>query len=76
MEEEKKRPFSTGFVLKTTTKHMRRSIDVSIRKTFERIQEFDGDERSKEVFKTLMYLHTIRKMLDDFQAENKEAFKG
>lgn len=66
-----------GYVLRTTAKHMRKSIDISIRKTFERIAEFDGDqEKSQEVFKTLSILHTMRKQLDDFQASNLEEFKG
>ena len=56
---------------------MRKSIDISIRKTFERVQDFDGDkEKSKEVFLTLSFLHTMRKMLDDFQQHNAEHFKG
>ena len=76
MKEDTK-PFSMGYVLRTTAKHMRKSIDISIRKTFERIAEFDGDqEKSQEVFKTLSILHTMRKQLDDFQASNLEEFKG
>lgn len=71
----KKKPFSQSYVLKMTMKHMRESIDVSLRKTFGRIQEFDGDlEKSQEVFKALAALHAIRTILDEFQAENKEAF--
>ncbi len=69
------KPFSQGYVLRTTTKHVRKSIDISIRKTFERIAEFDGDlEKSQEVFKTLSALHMLRKMIDDFQSENKSVF--
>jgi len=71
------KPFSMGFVLRTTAKHMRKSIDISIRKTFERVKDFDGDqETSREVFMTLSYLHSMRKQLDDFQAENSNSFKG
>lgn len=56
---------------------MRKSIDISIRKTFERISEFaDDQEKSQEIFKTLAVLHTMRKQLDDFQASNSEDFKG
>lgn len=66
-----------GYVLRTTAKHMRKSIDISIRKTFERVPEFaDHPEKSQEVFKTLAFLHTMRKQLDDFQASNSENFKG
>jgi hypothetical protein len=71
------KPFSMGYVLRTTAKHMRKSIDISIRKTFERISEFDGNQaKSEEIFKTLAVLHTMRKQLDDFQASNSEDFKG
>ena len=75
-EAVKQKPFSTGYVLRTTAKHMRKSIDISIRKTFDRIPEFAEDkEKSAEVFKTLAFLHTMRKNLDDFQALNSETFK-
>jgi hypothetical protein len=71
------KPFSMGYVLRTTAKHMRKSIDISIRKTFERISEFaDNQEKSQEIFKTLAVLHTSRKQLDDFQANNSNDFKG
>jgi hypothetical protein len=76
-EEEINKPFSKQYVLKVTAKHMRKSIDISIRKTFERIKDFDGDqEKSQEVFETLSLLHALRKQLDDFQLENQTSFKG
>lgn len=66
-----------GYVLRTTAKHMRKSIDISIRKTFERVAEFADDQgKSQEVFQTLSFLHMMRKQLDDFQASNSENFKG
>jgi len=56
---------------------MRKSIDISIRKTFERVAEFDGEkEKSEEVFRTLSFLHQMRKDLDDFQATNSDNFRG
>jgi hypothetical protein len=71
------KPFSIGYVLRTTAKHMRKSIDISIRKTFERGEEFkECPEKSTEVFRTLSILHQMRKQLDDFQAANSENFKG
>ena len=71
------KPFSMGYVLRTTAKHMRKSIDISIRKTFERVSEFgDNQPKSKEVFETLSFLHTMRKQLDDFQEANSNQFKG
>ena len=62
------KPFSQEYVLRTTTKHVIKSIDISIRKTFERIEEFSGDhEKSQEIFKTLVLLNTMRRMVVDSQ---------
>lgn len=77
MEDSKVNPFSQGYVLRTTAKHMRKSIDISIRKTFERVKDFDSDNaKSKEVFNTLSVLHNLRKQLDDFQLSFKDEFTG
>ena len=66
-----------SYVSKTTEKKKKKSIDISIRKTFERLPEFVDDQaKSQEVFKTLGLLHTMRKNLDDFQSENQREFKG
>lgn len=74
---EGQKPFSIGYVLRTTAKHMRKSVDISIRKTFERVPEFSSDtEKSQEVFKTLAHLHALRKQIDDFQSQNSQDFKG
>lgn len=70
------KPFSKSYVLRITAKHMRKSIDISIRKTFDRVAEFDSNNvKSREVFETLSVLHQLRKQLDDFQALNQEQFK-
>lgn len=69
------KPFSKTFVMRTTFRHMRRSVDISIRKSFERFQDFEeGSTEGRECFETLSVLHTCRKMLDDFQANNAELF--
>jgi hypothetical protein len=68
-------PFSKGFVMRTTFRHMRRSVDISIRKSFERFKDFDNDsEIGREIMETLSLLHTVRKLLDDFQEQNQELF--
>jgi hypothetical protein len=80
--EKIQKPFSKSYVLRTTTKHMRKSIDISIRKTFERIKEFSNEgetpseEKSREVFETLQFLHRMRKDLDDLQHQNSDSFRG
>jgi hypothetical protein len=54
---------------------MRRSVDISIRKSFERFQDFDkNSEVGREIMETLSVLHTVRKVLDDFQENNKQLF--
>jgi len=61
--------------MRTTFRHMRRSVDISIGKSFERFQDFDQDSKTgKEIMETLSVLHTVRKMLDDFQKANTELF--
>jgi hypothetical protein len=69
------KPFSKSFVMRTTFRHMRRSVDISIRKSFERFQDFDQDSvAGREIMETLSLLHTVRKLLDDFQVNNQELF--
>ncbi len=74
---EKGKPFSMDYVLRTTVKHIRKSVDISIRKTFERIAEFDGNqEKSQEVFKTLTALHAMRQsFVEDDSKQNAEISK-
>jgi hypothetical protein len=75
MTEKTEKPFSKSFVMRTTFRHMRRSVDISIRKSFERFKDFDEDSKmGKEIMETLSVLHTVRKMLDDFQANNPDLF--
>ena len=75
MVDNDKPPFSKSFVMKTTFRHMRRSVDISIRKSFERFQDFDKDtDAGREIMETLSVLHTVRKLLDDFQENNKHLF--
>jgi len=69
------KPFSKTFVMRTTFRHMRRSVDISIRKSFERFQDFkEGSKEGRECLETLSVLHKVRKLLDDFQENNKELF--
>ena len=69
------KPFSKAFVMRTTFRHMRRSVDISIRKSFERFKGFeDNSYEGKQCLETLSVLHTVRKMLDDFQANNQKLF--
>jgi len=54
---------------------MRRSIDISIRKTYDRMSDFQEDgSKKQEIFETLDVLHKMRKMLDEFQSNNTHLF--
>ena len=60
-----RKPFDMRFVFKVTVRHMRKCIDNSLDKTFNRIKEFEGNvEKSNEIFKTLSMLHSMRNQLD------------
>ena len=60
------KPFSIEYVISATKKHMLKSIEISIRKTIERIAEFEGDrEKSEEVFRTLSELNSMKKSLEE-----------
>lgn len=66
MEKDISRPFSRNYVIKVTREHMLRSIDISINKTFARVEEFADDlEKSQEVFATLAELHSMRKAISE-----------
>ena len=76
MEEIKKYPFSKAFVMNTTLRHMRKSIDISINKTFARMPEFEKNSvDAEEILSTLGALHILRQMMDDFQSHNPGLFK-
>lgn len=67
--------FDQSYVLRLTSRNIRRSIDISIRKTFDRVPEFAEDpQKSHEIFETLAKLHMLRKMIDDFQKAYRESF--
>lgn len=71
------RPFDMNYVAKTTMKHCRRDVNISIRKTLERLGEFDNNPaKAAEVLQTLSFLHTMIKLLEEFQAHNPTYFKG
>ena len=72
----KKIPFDKAYVLKTTAKYLRRSIDISIRKTFDRRAEFQSDsEKITEIYDTLDVLHQMRLLVEHVQVDNAEHFK-
>lgn len=54
---------------------MKRSIEISISKSFERLKDFENDsDTGKEIIETLSVLHTLTKVLEEFQDNNKHLF--
>jgi hypothetical protein len=77
---ENKPPFDKSFVLQTTLRNMKKDIDFSSRKTFDRYKDFNNDiseddvSKRQEIFETLDVLNKMHKLLDDFQENNKHLF--
>ena len=72
---DNKPPFSKSFVMRTTFKHMNKSVDISVSKSFDRLKDFDNDsETGKEIIETLSVLHTVKKMLEEFENNNSHLF--
>ena len=77
---DKKPPFDKSFVLQTTLRNMKKDIDFSSRKTFDRYKDFANEanpehvEKRQEIFETLDVLSKIHKLLDDFQENNRHLF--
>lgn len=75
-----KPPFDKAFVLQTTIRNMKKDIDFSSRKTFDRFKDFPEEgselhvEKRTEIFETLDVLNKLHKLLDDFQDNNKHLF--
>lgn len=77
MNGQKSVPFSKGYVLRATKKHMLRSIDISVSKSFERLKEFEGDGvKGTEILETLSVLQSMKKLIEDFEKHNEHLFKG
>ena len=78
---DKTPPFDKSFVLQTTLKNMKKDIDFSSRKTFDRYKDFndeaDGTHIAKrqEIFETLDVLNRMHKLLDEFQENNTHLFE-
>jgi hypothetical protein len=65
------KPFSEDYVIGITVRNMKRSIDKSIRKTFERIEDVKESEKSQELFSTLSKLHAMKRQLDELSNKIK-----
>ena len=66
------KPFNKYYVLRITSLHIKKSVDTSIRKTYDRMKDV---ENKLEVFETLDVLHKIRKMMEDFESHNKHLYQ-
>ena len=66
------KPFNKFYVLRITSLHIKKAIDTSIRKTYDRMKDV---ENKAEVFETLDVLHKVRKLMEDFETHNKHLYK-
>ena len=66
------KPFNKFYVLRITSLHIKKAIDTSIRKTYDRMKDV---ENKAEVFETLDVLHKVRKLMEDFESHNKHLYK-
>jgi hypothetical protein len=77
---DKKPPFDKSFVLTTTLRNMKKDIDFSSRKTFDRYKDFSDEnnpehvQKRQEIFETLDVLNKMHTLLDEFQSHNKHLF--
>lgn len=66
------KPFNKYYVLRITSLHIKKAIDTSIRKTYDRLKDVPS---KNEVFETLDVLHKIRKLMEDFESNNKHLYQ-
>lgn len=66
------KPFNKYYVLRITSLHIKKAIDTSIRKTYDRLKDVAS---KNEVFETLDVLHKIRKLMEDFESNNKHLYQ-
>jgi len=75
--EEDIKPFDKSYVMRVTANNARKSVDISINKTSQRLEEFPPETTKwKEVLNTLHALHMFRRIIDEFQAKNAALFDG
>ena len=72
MDNNNNKPFNKFYVLRITSLHIKKAIDTSIRKTYARMKDV---ENKAEVFETLDVLHQVRKLMEDFETNNKHLYK-
>lgn len=73
MDNNEKKPYNKFYVLRITSLHIKKAIDNSIRKTYDRLKDV---ENKQEVFETLDVLHKIRKLHEDFEKHNQHLYKN
>ena len=65
-------PFTKSHVLKVTSNHVHRSIDSSIRKSFDRLK--DRPDKNLEIIETIDILYKWKKINEDFMTQNPQLF--
>jgi len=71
------KPFDKSYVMRVTATNARKSVDISINKTSQRLEEFAPEsEKWREVLNTLHALHQFRRLIDEFQEANAALFNS
>lgn len=77
MSDDISAPFDQPYVMKVTMNKMKKAIDTSFYKTSSRLEEFEEkSDKWVEVLNTLHSLHAVRKVIEDFEANNSKIFSG
>lgn len=77
--KKKEQGFDDVYVMNVTLEHMTRAVDISIRKTIARLDEFgqrpgpnkDGDK----IMRTLSHLNHLKRTLNTYVEMNPQVFK-
>jgi hypothetical protein len=70
------KPFTKAFVLRTTLQNMRNMVDLSMRKTVARLEDFPHDQEKKlEVLSTLSSLDQLHTMIQEIYNNNQALFE-
>lgn len=73
-DKEQDKPFNKFYVLRITSLHIKKAIDNSIRKTYDRLKDV-APNKKQECFETLDVLHKIRKLYEDFEKHNQGLYQ-
>ena len=73
MDDMNRPDFTKDYVIRTTLNHMMESINISTRKTINRVREFEDDpEKTEEIKDTLDSLNALINLMKDIKTNNRD----